>query len=400
MRRAATERRSILYVDCFAGLAGDMLLGALMDLNQPTMEAISHALVDGLPDLGFRLKGDLVHRQGIGARQVRVIIDDEASQPSRHWRDIRQLLEEADLPQGTLRRAVEIFERLAQAEGRVHRRAPEEVHFHEVGAVDSIVDIVGVAAGLDFLDAEIHCAPLPLGRGFVQCQHGTLPLPAPATLEVLAGVPVYGTELESELVTPTGAAIVSSQTDQFGPLPPMTPITTGWGAGTRELADRPSLVRLVLGHKPAPPVDSACVVMEANIDDMTSEVAAHALEQAMSQGALDAWVTPITMKKGRPAFTLSLLVRHEDQDSLAALLLRETTTIGLRLFPVSRRVLPRETQTVDTEYGPVPVKLAYNDGRPCNIAPEFEACRRLARAQEVPLKHVMAAAVAAAWSLT
>lgn len=385
---------AILYIDCFSGIAGDMMLGALIDLGDDVERAIRAALA-GLPLRGYRLVHEEVHRSGIAARKVTVEVD-EAEQPERSLAEILDLLEAADLAPGVRRRAREMFEALGRAEGRVHGVPAELVHFHEVGAVDSIVDIVGVAAGLDVLDAEVHCAHVPLGRGFVRCRHGTLPVPAPATLAVLEGVPVHGTEVPSELVTPTGAAIVRTQATVFGPLPSMRPRATGWGAGTRDHPELPGLLRLVLGEPLLAPHAGGCVVLVANVDDMTAEVAAHALERALDAGALDAWVAPITMKKGRPALQVGVLARLRDRDRLAQVLLAETTTIGLRFHEVGRVELARRVVTVATPYGEIPVKVSEGGGVPANLSPEFEACRSAAREHGVPLKVVMAFATAAA----
>ncbi len=386
----------LLYIDCFAGIAGDMMLGALVHLGPEVRSAVEEDLAR-LPLPGFHLRIGRERRGGIEATRVEVVVEHE-DHPHRAYGDIRTMLEAAPIRPGTRGRALEAFGALAVAEGRVHGRAPEEVCFHEVGAVDSIVDIVGVAAGLAHLDAEVWSAPVPLGRGFVRCQHGPLPLPAPATLELLEGVPVQGTHVESELVTPTGAAILRTQASGFGPLPAMRPRAVGWGAGSRDHADRPGLLRLVLGETDSSARAAACVVVEANVDDMTAEVAAHAMERALAAGALDAWVSPITMKKGRPAMTLSLLVRRADLEALAALLMAETTTIGLRFHEVGRMELPRRMIEVDSPWGPLPVKVSGGPGGPLTVAPEFEACRKVALEAGVPLKEVLARAAAAALS--
>jgi uncharacterized protein (TIGR00299 family) protein len=385
---------SLLYIDCFSGIAGDMMLGALMHLDGEAARAI-RAAVDALPLRGFNLVQQEVLRSGIAALRVTVDVD-EAEQPERSLSEILALIDSAELAPGARKRARDMFEALAAAEGRVHGVPASSVHFHELGAVDSIVDIVGVAAGLDALDAEVHCAHVPLGKGFVRCRHGTLPLPAPATLALLEGVPVVGTEVEAELVTPTGAAIVRTQATAFGPLPAMRPRATGWGAGTRDQPERPGLLRLVLGDPVTAAHERTCVVLVANVDDMTAEVAAHALEAALDTGALDAWVTPVVMKKGRPAMQVGVLARIADRDRLARVLLSETTTIGLRYHEVGRVELDRRVVRVTTPHGEIPVKVSTGHGVPANVAPEYEACRAAARQRGVPLKVVMAAATAAA----
>ncbi len=386
--------KAILFIDCFAGIAGDMMLGALFDLDDDVGRAIERALA-ALPLTGYRLEHERIHRSGIAARQLRVISDDDA-QPERSLKEIVTMIDSATLDDGVKRRAADMFTALGDAEGAVHGVPPERVHFHEVGAVDSIVDIVGVAAGLEHLNARVFCSQVPLGHGFVKCRHGTLPVPAPATMALLEGVPVYGTEVPTELVTPTGAAIVKTQAEGFGLMPPMRPRGTGWGAGARDHDDRPGLLRLVLGEPTLATVERGCVVLEANVDDMTAEIAAHAMEQALTAGALDAWVAPITMKKGRPALQVAILARAVDRDRLAELLMEETTTIGLRFHEVGRMELRRRVIEVQTDYGPLPVKIAEDAGGSRNFAPEFEACRKVALDRGVPLKRVMAAATAAA----
>ncbi len=390
----AACKHPLLFIDCFSGIAGDMMLAALLDLDKQCETAIRDSLV-ALEDLGLRLVDGETFRAGIRARTVRFEAAAPEDQPARTMADIRRLLEAHDLRDGVRARAISAFEAVAEAEGLIHGRSAETVHFHEVGALDSIGDFVGVAAGLEYLDAEVHCARVPLGRGFVQCRHGTIPVPAPATLALLEGLPVEGTEIESELVTPTGAAILRTQVTTFGVLPPMRPRAIGWGAGKREHAERPGLLRLVLGERLDKPTNGPLVVMEANIDDMTPELAAHCISRALEEGALDAWVVPITMKKGRPAIQLGILARPHDRERLAALLFEESTTIGLRAWEVERFELPREVIQVETSWGVVDVKIAGAPGA-ANIAPEFDSCREVAQRAGVPLKLVAAAALAAA----
>lgn len=372
-----------------------MMLGALLDLGSGPSEAI-HKALDAVAELGFLLMESDVERNGIQARSVRVALTTETDQPDRSYAEIRNLIEKGGLEEGVKTRAIEMFEALAAAEGKVHGTTPEKVHFHEVGAVDSIVDIIGVAAGLEHLDADIHACKVPVGHGFVKARHGVLPVPAPATLHLLEGIPIEGTEIADELVTPTGATILKTQVHHFGHLPPMRPLSTGWGAGTRDHDDRPGLLRVVLGEPVVESKNAVCVAIEANIDDMTGEVAAHAIGQVMDAGALDAWVTPITMKKGRPAMQLGALVAKADLERLTRVILNETTTIGLRFHEVGRVEMPRRTVTVITVYGPIPVKLSGGDDGPRNVAPEFDSCRKAARRKGVPVKHVLAAAAAAA----
>ncbi|HET9932468.1 MAG TPA: nickel pincer cofactor biosynthesis protein LarC, partial [Polyangiaceae bacterium] len=310
---------------------------------------------------------------------------------------IDALIAESDLPQGTAELARRIFARLAKAEAEVHRVPLESVSFHEVGSVDAIVDIVGAAACFEYLGARVLATPLPMGRGFVRCQHGRLPLPAPATLLCLSGVPTYDAGIEGELVTPTGAAIVATVAEAFLSWPRFVPERTGFGCGTRKLPDRPNALRAVLGAPFAVAASEAAshVVLEANIDDMTGELAAHAISVLLSEGALDAWAQPITMKKGRPGLTLSVLAASDRADALAAAMLRETSSIGVRRTQVSRDERPRRVIEIETRYGRVPVKVSEGDYGPPQRKPEFDVCANLARAAGVPVREVIAAALAA-----
>jgi hypothetical protein len=391
----ATGGERLLYLDCFSGLAGDMILAALIDLGVP-LDAVRDA-VARLPLSGYGIRLERERRQTIDAARFFVDVD-EAHQPHRHYSDIRELIAGAGLDGETTRLAQEIFAALARAEARVHGATVDDVHFHEVGAVDSIVDIVGIAAALAHLGAAVECAPPPLGRGFVETRHGTLPLPAPATLFLLEGVPVHGTEIEAELVTPTGAAVVKACARRFGPLPPMVIEAVGFGAGSRSHPGRPGLLRAVLGRAVAGAGSpgGTHAVLEANLDDITGQLAGAVLERLLEQGALDAWITPIQMKKGRPALTLSALCRRDDLERIAAVFLAESTTIGLRHHPVGRFEMEREIREADTPYGRIRIKLARGPGGARNAAPEFEDCRRAARETGAPLKQVLAAAAAAA----
>lgn len=310
------------------------------------------------------------------------------------------MIEGSTLDAKTKERALAVFWKLAQAEGAVHAMPPEDVTFHEVGAVDSIVDIVGCAIGLGYLGVtKVISSPLSLGRGFVRCQHGRMPVPAPATLECLQGVPVAGTSLPFELVTPTGAAIIAALADEFSPIPAFVIDRVGYGAGSRTLPDRPNLVRLLLGQPSAgahtQPKGADCLQLETNIDDQSPELLAYITSQLLDAGALDVWTAAITMKKGRLAHKLSLLCLPEQREQMEALLFRESSTLGVRHFPVSRTMLQREQQEVETAYGPITIKVGRDQQAWRTMSPEFEVCRRIAQTQDVPLKEVYAAAISA-----
>ncbi len=386
----------VLFFDAFSGTAGDMTIAALLDLGVPLL-VIEHA-VAALPLDGFHLHRGHVHRSGVVATTFDVHVD--GAQPERTYGEIDAMLAAAPLDPGPRDLARRIFRRLGEAEAAVHKMPLAEVHFHEVGAVDAIVDIVGAAAAIAYLGAEVVGSPLPMGRGFVKARHGVLPLPPPAAVECLRGVPTYGVDVDAELVTPTGAAILATIAARFERWPTFAPERTGWGGGQRELPDRPNLLRVVLGTRPAAADEAggaaSHVIVEANVDDLTGEVAAHAIEALLAAGALDAWATPITMKKGRPALTLAALAPSARADAVASTLLAETTTIGVRRIPVSRTERPRRTITVATAFGPISVKVSEGPFGPPQMKPEFDECAAAARTHGVPVREVIAAATAAA----
>jgi uncharacterized protein (TIGR00299 family) protein len=331
----------------------------------------------------------------------------DGAQPERTWREIRDLLTHADLPAPVLARALATFEKLARSEAKVHRMPIDDVHFHEVGAIDAIVDIVGSAAALEHIGAELVVSPLPMGRGFVDARHGRLPLPAPATVECLAGLVTYDGGIDFEFVTPTGAAIVGAHARRSERWPSLRPERIGWGSGTANLRDRPNLLRAVLGT----PADAAAsdgsgqfgespasthTVLEANLDDATGELVAACIASLLEAGALDAWAQPVTMKKGRPAFVLSVLARIADANRLAAQLLSESTSLGVRRHDVSRIERPRRMIAVDTRFGRLAVKVAEGAYGPPQVKPELDDCLAAARRHGVPLREVLREAQRAA----
>jgi uncharacterized protein (TIGR00299 family) protein len=387
-----------LFFDAFSGVAGDMTIAALLDLGVPLL--VVERAVAALPLDGFHLHRGHAHRSGIVAATFEVHV--EAPQPERTYGSIDRMLAEASLDAPVKELARRIFRRLGEAEARVHRIALDDVHFHEVGAVDAIVDVVGAAAALEHVGAEVVCSPLPMGRGFVHARHGILPLPAPAAVECLRGAPTYGVDIDAELVTPTGAAIVAAAAVRFERWPTLSPERVGFGAGQRELPDRPNMLRLVLGGhgsaSAALPADATHVVLEANIDDMTGELAGYVIEALLLAGAVDAWAAPITMKKGRPALLLGALAPAPAADAVAATMLRETTSIGLRRTPVSRVERPRRSVMVETSFGRVRVKISEGPFGPPQMKPELDDCIALAQTHGVPLREVIAAALTAARS--
>ncbi|MEA2480194.1 MAG: pyridinium-3,5-bisthiocarboxylic acid mononucleotide nickel chelatase [Thermoleophilaceae bacterium] len=376
----------VLYVDCIGGVAGDMLLGALIDAGADVE----------LPDLnveGLRIELGTAERHGIMATTVTV--HGAPGQPHRHWSSIRAQIDAAQLPERPRARAQAAFARLAVAEGRIHGIEPEQVHFHEVGAVDAIGEVVGVALALESLGVDrVVCSPLPVGRGFVDAAHGRLPLPAPATLTLLEGAPIHGVDIAMELVTPTGAALVASLADEFGAIPAMTVEGSGYGAGTRDLEKLPNVVRVIVGTEARP--STGVSLIEANLDDLLPELAPDAAAACFAAGALDVWTTPIQMKHGRPAFTLSALARPADEHAVATTLLRETSTLGVRIAHLDRIELERESFTIELDGEPVRVKVGKLDSRVVNLAPEHADCERAARILGEPVKVVWARALAAA----
>jgi uncharacterized protein (TIGR00299 family) protein len=387
-----------LFLDAASGVAGDMTIAALVDLGVP-FEVVEQA-VSALPLRGVSLRLEKTHAGAIGASRFEVLVASE--QPERRYRDIDRMIEKAKLSLRTKDLSRAIFRRLGEAEAEVHRIALEEVHFHEVGAVDAIVDVVGAAACFSYIAAEVVSSPLPLGRGFVECRHGTLPLPAPATVACLRGVPTYHAGVEAELVTPTGAAIVATVARRFEAWPSMAPERIGWGAGTAELPDRPNALRAVLGptipEAPASEPSATHVVVEANLDDTTGELAGYAIGALLAAGALDAWATPITMKKGRPGIILSALANRFEAGRIVEVVLRETPSIGVRYTPVLRVERPRERRLVATRFGEIPVKVSGGPFGAPVVKPEFDACVEAAVRANVAVRVVLAEVLRAAES--
>jgi uncharacterized protein (TIGR00299 family) protein len=381
------------YFDCFAGVAGDMVLGALLDAG-----ASERALREGLDRLDldpFELEIGLVVRGGIGATQVTVRAQGRTR---RTWADLRELLGGADLTEPVRWRALETFARLAEAEGRVHRVEPEQVHFHEVGAVDAVVDVVGAALLLHDLGVtEVWASAVATGTGRTRGEHGVLPVPAPAVVELLRGAPLYAGGVEAELTTPTGAAILAASARRFAELPALRLARIGYGAGSRVHGELPNLLRVLLGERVGQePAGDGGLVLEANIDDMTPELAPWVQDRLLEAGAADVWFTPIHMKKGRPGITLSVLCPTGAEAALRRVLWRETSTLGVRGLPVRKWMLERRIVEVEALGGRARVKLGLDQGAVVNVAPEFADCAALAAKTGQPLKEVMARAQAAA----
>jgi len=383
---------TIGWLDLAAGASGDMLLGALVDAGVPL--EVPAAAVAALPVEAVTLSVEAVTRHGLGA--TRVHVQAPASDVHRTWADVRALLTEAALPAPVREGALAVFERLAVAEGRVHRVPADDVHFHEVGALDALADVVGVVAGFEHLGlARLAASPVALGSGSARGAHGVVPIPGPAVLELLAGVPVVAGPVPAEMCTPTGAALVAARVDEWTTLPPMRLGRVGTGAGGRDPAELPNVVRLVLGE-PAEPQPAGTVVLETNVDDLDPRLWPGVLDALFAAGASDAWLTPILMKKGRAAHTLSALCRADAVADVQAAVFATTTSIGLRVVPVGKVALERVHTSVEVLGGTVGAKVAVRDGRVVNVSVEYEDVAALARAADLPVKEVLRAATAAA----
>lgn len=384
----------IAYFDCFAGASGDMILGALIDAGVDV-----HKLREGLGRLDitdYELRVSRVQKGAIGATDAEVLLGGEAS--DRKLADIEAVITESDLPQEIKETSVTIFRRLVTVEAEIHGADHESVHLHEVGGTDAIVDVVGSLLGLSLLGVEqVYASRLPLGHGYVRCAHGLLPVPAPATLELLKGVPVSQVDVEGEMVTPTGAAILTGVVQEFGPFPQMTVESIGYGAGKSEFAF-PNVLRLLVGTTPQRLGESreSVVLLETNLDDMNPELYDHIMQALFAAGALDVYLQPIQAKKNRPGVVLSVLCHPQAAQELSSIIFAETTTLGIRQQAMERLCLRRETIKVDTPFGQVRIKVAKLGDRTTNLAPEYEDCRRLAIETKTPLKEVYAAAQAAA----
>ncbi|HSW34978.1 MAG TPA: nickel pincer cofactor biosynthesis protein LarC [Candidatus Limnocylindrales bacterium] len=385
------ERQKMIYFDCYSGISGDMTLGALLDCGV-RIEQLKEMLGKmNLP--GYSLTAEKVSRGGIAGTRAIVHLDD-CRPASRHLHDIIRLIEDAALPESVKKMSSAVFLRLAEAEAAVHGIPLEQVHFHEVGAVDAIIDIVGSAAALYLLEVDrISCSPLPVGRGEVQTAHGKLPLPAPATLQLLSSrqVPIYGHETTLELVTPTGAAIVTALAENFGLAPTINLETVGYGAGSMD-PGYPNFLRVLIGTavRNGFEYEEQVSVIETNIDDLNPEIYGFLMEKLLVNGALDVYFAPIQMKKNRPAVQLTVLAKPASTKQLQEIIFYETTTLGMRITTARKVMRPRETEVVQTAWGPIRIKLASPAGGdfPLHFAPEFEDCQAVATLSGLPLKEI------------
>jgi uncharacterized protein (TIGR00299 family) protein len=389
-------RMRTLYFDCFAGASGNMILAALIAAGVDR-----EVLTTELTKLGvanFDLSIETVDRSGISSLHVKVEVPDEKAH--RHLHHIEKIITDSGLSGSVKDRSLKIFHRLAKAEAKVHGIAAEKVHFHEVGAMDAIIDIVGACIGFEMLGIErFVCSKIHVGSGFVEMEHGKFPVPPPAVAELLAGIPIYSTEILGELMTPTGAAIISTVCDSYGTLPDMQVEITAYGAGTREYERFPNVIRIMIGetgNEQRTTNNEQLALLETNIDDSTPQVVGFVMERAFELGSLDCWFTPIQMKKNRPGVLLSVLCGVEKKEELMEMLYRETTTIGIRISSVERHALEREIKTVSTEFGDVAIKIAKSGETIVNVMPEYDDIRRIALEKGVAFRIVNEAAIAKA----
>jgi pyridinium-3,5-bisthiocarboxylic acid mononucleotide nickel chelatase len=387
----------VIYFDCFAGISGDMTIGALLDSGVDFNELKNQ--LSSLPLSGYELGVEKVKRSSIAATKFTVTVDD-AKQSARTLPVISEIIHNSQVSEAVKGHSLKVFEKLAEAEAQVHGTTVDQIHFHEVGAVDSIIDIVGAMVGFEMLGVEkFYSSPLRVGFGSIKVAHGLMPVPAPGTAELLKGLPIYAGEIEGEFVTPTGAAMVAVLCESFGAMPAMQMEQIGYGAGTRNPKDFPNALRIVLGEveEVAQQTEEAqmILVIETNIDDMNPQAYGYVMDKAFALGALDVFVTPIQMKKDRPAVMLTVLCEPKDFDAQVALILSETTTLGVRYYEAKRRTLARVIEEVETEYGQVRVKVARAGKRTLHFQPEFEDCVAIARKTGISLIEVQSAANAA-----
>lgn len=377
----------IAFLDCFSGISGDMFLGALLDGGLPAQDL--KAALASLPLCGYDIQIRREGRHHIFGTRV-IIKPYDSAHAHRGIEAIRDIIRQGGVSGWVQARSIEIFETLARVEGAIHHTSPEAVHFHEVGAVDSILDIVGAVYGIEKLGiTELHVSPLPLGSGLMTSAHGAIPIPAPATMAVLKDVPVFDAGVHQELITPTGAVLVKKLARTFGPMPAMKVDAIGYGVGTRELADRPNLLRILIGQSQDQPDVDTVMVLETNLDDISPEVLGYLMERLLRAGALDVVFFPVHMKKNRPGIQLQVMARPQHKDLLMRLIAQETGTLGIRFRYTQRSVLERSQVEVDSPWGNITVKQSIDEHGEAFLAPEYEACKQVALKHNIPLRRVM-----------
>jgi len=372
----------LAYFDCFSGISGDMTLGAFIDLGVPVSWLESS--ISELELKNFSIKATTKSKMGITGKQVSIVTNDDNS--SRNYKDIRQLISQSSISDNVKSNSIKIFENLAKAESKIHNCSIDHVHFHEVGGIDAIVDIVGTCFCIEYLNiSKIESSSLPLGKGFVSCRHGTLPVPAPATLELLKDIPVYGTQIQNELITPTGASIISSLCQNYGSIPQMVINKIGYGAGIRDNENVPNMLRIIIGDQQKNFFNEEISVLETTIDDMSPEISGFLMEKLFLNGALDVIFMPVYMKKNRPGTIIQVLCKNHHKSKLANIIFSETTSIGLRYQTINRLILKRDYKNINTSFGKISVKeVIYPDGNR-RYFPEFEECKKIAQKNNLPL---------------
>ncbi|MCK4467700.1 MAG: nickel pincer cofactor biosynthesis protein LarC [Desulfobacterales bacterium] len=378
----------LAYFDCFSGISGDMTLGAFIDLGVP-VKWLKDTLC-AIPLTDFDMTVSSVFRHGIKAKSINIHTDDNAK--SRNYTKIKSLIEQSPLPEMVKENSLKIFERLANAESKIHGCPAEKVHFHEVGGIDAIADIVGAALCIEYLGIKrITASSLPLGTGFVSCAHGTLPVPSPATLEILKGIPIFGSGIACELVTPTGAAIIATLAESYGPVPDMAIEKTGYGAGKQDIESKPNLLRIIAGTPKNHQTDcqkETIVMIETCIDDMNPEILGFVMERLFEDGALDVYWIPVFMKKNRPGTMMQVLCRKSQKQAIINRILSETTSSGVRYYDVERAILAREEIIVKTGYGMIKAKRITDFTGGMRIVPEYEVCKKIALEKNIPIRVV------------
>lgn len=380
---------NIAYLDCFSGVSGDMFVGSLIDAGLDINEL--EQTLSGLNLDGYKIEAKKEKRNSIFGTKFSVLQHD-IKQTIRNLKDIKKLLNESDLLSIVIDKSIAVFDKLANAEAKIHNVSSEDIHFHEVGAIDSIVDIVSSVAGVYILGIEkLICSKIPLGTGITSCAHGEIPIPSPATVEILKGIPVYQTDQEWEMVTPTGAALVSSLCCSYGNIPLMNIAYTGYGVGSRILSDRPNLLRIIIGEEIDERIlTDTVLVLESNLDDMNPELLGYLMDSLFDSGALDVNFTHIQMKKNRPGVRLQVIASPDKESRLVDTIFKESTTLGIRIAHNKRVVLKREEIAVDSPWGRVKVKKVIKNGKTVKILPEYEECRKIAKENELPLRDVYA----------
>lgn len=378
----------IAYLDCFSGISGDMFVGSLLDAGLPFEKL--ETILTGLKISGYKISATKEGRNNIFGTRFLVSLQEE-DQKVRHLDDIKEILKDSDLPLPVIEGSIQVFEKLAIIEGEVHHISPNEVHFHEVGALDSIVDIVATVAGINLLGIEkLFASRIPVGTGMIASAHGKIPVPSPATIALLRDIPIYHSGQDVEMVTPTGAILITSLCSSFGPMPQMIVDSIGYGVGSRTLVDRPNLLRILIGSDIDKERSETVVVLESNLDDMNPELLGYLMDSLFDAGAKDVSFSPIQMKKNRPGTQLQVIGQPEDRERLTAIIFRESTTLGIRYSFSQRAVLKREGLVVDSPWGKMSLKKVINqDGRTV-LMPEYEECRRIAQENHLALRDVYA----------